>query len=80
MIGVTGERFSIRDANGAYILMTFLILALGVFNFYFGEVIPAGGGFGWDGITYEAMVRNLGGMISDGQLSNYYAQRILPSL
>ena len=44
-----------------------------------GLVICAGGGFGWDGVNYANMVRNLDSMINGGQLSSYYTQRILPS-
>ena len=71
--------FSFREINGSHRLMACLVLALGLFSIFFGEIVPAGGGFGWDGVTYAAITRNLGSMISDGQLSNYYAQRILPS-
>ncbi|MFT4116879.1 hypothetical protein [Bradyrhizobium sp.] len=60
--------------------MVAIVLVLGVGNILFGETVPAGGGFGWDGVTYAEMVRRLGAMISDGELSRYYSQRILPSL
>ncbi|WP_426614736.1 hypothetical protein [Bradyrhizobium sp. McL0616] len=60
--------------------MIAIVLVLGVSNLLFGEIVPAGGGFGWDGVTYADMVRRLGSMISDGQLSRYYSQRVLPSL
>ena len=59
--------------------MFLVVLVLGLLNFFWGERVPAGGGFGWDGVVYAHMVRNLGSMISEGQLSSYYAQRILPS-
>lgn len=59
--------------------MILIVLTLGALNFFWGEKVPAGGGFGWDGVVYAGMVRNLGVMISGGQLSSYYAQRILPS-
>ena len=59
--------------------MVLIVFLLGLFNFFFGEKVPAGGGFGWDGVIYANMVRNLDSMISSGSLSNYYAQRILPS-
>ena len=57
-----------------------IVFVLGLLNFIWGEKIPAGGGFGWDGVHYADMVRNLDSMISGGHLSNYYAHRILPSL
>lgn len=60
--------------------MIAIVLVLGIGNLLFGETVPAGGGFGWDGVTYADMVRRLGTMISDGELSRYYSQRILPSL
>ncbi|RXH31415.1 hypothetical protein XH99_10755 [Bradyrhizobium nanningense] len=60
--------------------MVTLVLLLGTCNLVFGEIVPAGGGLGWDGLTYAEMVRRLGFMITDGQLSRYYSQRLLPSL
>lgn len=60
-------------------LMFLIVIALGLLNFFFGEKIPAGGGFGWDGVLYAEMVRNLESMINLGQLSSYYSLRILPS-
>jgi hypothetical protein len=60
--------------------MVSIVVVLGVCNLMFGELVPAGGGLGWDGVTYADMVRRLGSMISSGELSRYYSQRILPSL
>lgn len=68
-----------RDVNGSHRLMMLIVFTLGIFNFFFGEIVPAGGGFGWDGVIYADMTRNLSSIISDGKLSNYYAHRILPS-
>lgn len=59
--------------------MILMVLVLGVLNFFWGEIVPAGGGFGWDGVFYADMARNLDSMISGGQLSSYYTQRIVPS-
>jgi len=42
---------SIREVEGSHRLMARLVLALGLFNLLFGEVVPAGGGLGWDGVT-----------------------------
>ena len=56
-----------------------LVLALGLFNMMFGEIVPAGDGLGWDGVLYGAMVRRLGAMIAHGEISHYYAQRLLPA-
>jgi len=60
--------------------MFLIVLVLGLFNLLWGEKVPAGAGLGWDGVLYADMVRSLGLMISGGQLSSYYAQRILPSV
>lgn len=60
--------------------MFIIVLMLGVLNFFWGEKVPAGGGFGWDGVNYAHMVRNIDSMISNGQLSGYYSHRILPSV
>ena len=59
--------------------MFLIVFTLGFLNFFWGEKVPAGGGFGWDGVNYANMVRNLDSMINGGQLSSYYTQRILPS-
>ena len=71
--------FSWKKIQSSHRLMTLIVLLLGGLNFLWGEKVPAGGGLGWDGIFYAEMVRHLDSMISGGQLSNYYAQRILPS-
>ena len=68
-----------REVNSSHRLMTVIVLALGVLNFFFGEIVPAGGGFGYDGVIYARLTRNLGSIISEGHLSNYYAHRFLPS-
>lgn len=73
------KTLSWNEINSSHRLMTLIVIALGVLNFFFGELVPAGGGFGWDGVNYANMTRKLESMISNGQLSNYYAQRILPS-
>ncbi|MBR0964707.1 hypothetical protein JQ554_13240 [Bradyrhizobium diazoefficiens] len=62
------------------VCMVFIVVVLGICNLLFGELVPAGGGLGWDGVTYADMVRRLGSMISNGELSRYYSQRFLPSL
>ncbi len=71
--------FSWREINSSHRLMTALILALGVWSFFFGELVPEGGGLGWDGVAYADLTRELGTIIGEGRLSNYYAHRILPS-
>ena len=59
--------------------MTLIVLCLGLFNLFFGEVVPAGGGLGWDGVTYADITRNFPSLVENGGLSNYYAKRFLPS-
>ena len=71
--------FSWREIKSSHRLMTAIIISLGIFNFFFGEIVPAGSGFGWDGKVYANITRNLESMISYGQLDDYYAKRILPS-
>ena len=71
--------FSWNDIQSSHRLMVLLVFVLGLLSFFWGEKVPAGSGFGWDGVIYAKMVRNLDSMISGGQLSSYYAQRILPS-
>jgi hypothetical protein len=71
--------FSWREADSSHRLMLLAVLILGLLNFFWGEKVPAGGGLGWDGVIYGDMVRKLGSMISGGQLSGYYTQRILPA-
>jgi len=65
--------------QGSHRLMFLIVIALGLLNFFFGEKVQSGGGFGWDGVLYAEMVRDLESMISLGQLSSYYSLRILPS-
>lgn len=65
------------DINSSHNLMLVIVLTLGVLNFFFGEIIQDG--FSSDGVTYANMTRNLDSMISNGQLSNYYAHKVLPS-
>jgi len=68
-----------KKIESSHRLMTFIVLTLGVFNFFYGERVPAGGGLGWDGLIYADMVRSFHTLFSDGRLSSYYAQRILPA-
>lgn len=73
------KTFSWNEIKSSHRLMLLITLALGLLNFFWGEKVPAGGGFGWDGVRYAEMVRNLDEMIAGGQLSSYHTQRILPS-
>jgi hypothetical protein len=61
--------------------LSFLAIALtGIAFLVLPETIPAGGGFGYDGVTYAKMVAEIESMIATNELSTYYAQRILPAL
>ena len=73
------KSLSWREIDSSHRLMVLIVATLGLFNFFFGETVPVNEGFGWDGVTYATMARSLELMISEGQLSFYYAQRILPS-
>jgi hypothetical protein len=69
-------RLNFRDAT-----LTATLLALVLTCFFANpETIPAGGGFGYDGVIYAQMVSEIDTMISRGELSEYYAKRVLPSL
>jgi hypothetical protein len=72
------KKLSWREIDSSHRLMLLIVATLGLFNFFFGEIVPVNDGFGWDGATYARMTRELWSMISEGQLSFYYAQRILP--
>lgn len=71
--------FSWREIRSSHRLMLLIVLTLGILNLLWGEKVPAGGGFGWDGVLYGEMVRHLDSMIAEGRISAYHAQRILPS-
>lgn len=73
------HRFRLDSTRGAHAVMSFIVLAYGLINLFFGEIVPAGGGFGWDGVIYAGIVRDLWTMITHGQMTAYYAQRLLPS-
>ena len=62
------------------LLTILLILVIPLAFFILPETIPAGKGFGYDGVMYAKMVIEIDNMISNGELSAYYSQRILPAL
>ncbi len=68
-----------REIDSSHRLMAAIVVALGLLNLCCGEIVPEGGGLGWDGVRYATMTRSLPSLISEGQLSSHYAQRILPS-
>lgn len=68
-----------REIDSSHRLMATIVIALGVLNFFFGEIIPEADGLGWDGVIFAKLVRSLDLMVYEGQLSSYYAQRLLPA-
>lgn len=58
--------FSWKDIQSSHRLMFCMVLVLGLLNFFYGELVPAGGGLGWDGVLYADMVRNIGSVINGG--------------
>lgn len=70
---------STRRSNRLHLIMTVLMVGYGVGYMLCGEIVPAGGGFGWDGVIYADMTRRLDEMVAHGQFSNYYAKRLLPA-
>ena len=71
--------FGWNNIESSHRLMLVIVLTLGLLNFFWGEKVTAGGGFGWDGVYYAEMVRHLDTMVSNGELGSYYMQRILPA-
>ncbi|MCA1624053.1 MAG: hypothetical protein LC778_09685, partial [Acidobacteria bacterium] len=59
----------------SHLLMLLLILSVGLIKIYWGEKIPVGGGFGWDGKFYGELAQDfwIRGM------DTYRMQRIVPS-
>jgi len=78
-MGLIEKTFSWNAIPSSHRLMMLIVCALGVLNLFWGEKVPAGDGFGWDGVMYADMVRHIDAMIRAGELSGYYAQRILPA-
>lgn len=72
--------FSLKNNYQSYLFMFLITLGLGLFNLFYGEIIPVGNGFGWDGVYYAEMVKSFDGSFESLHLNNYYAHRFLPSL
>lgn len=58
-------------------LFTAFILAIGVFNFWWGEIIQVGRGFGWDGSIYGNLTKHF--FFFKYGLDDYLIHRIFPS-
>ncbi len=57
-------------------LLLTLIIAIVVFNQFFGEKIDAHGGMGYDGISYAAWARDFRGtVLTEGQ-NTYHARQV----
>ena len=56
-----------------------LILGFGLAHAVWGEIIPINNGQGWDGKAYAAWAKDFKGQILGAGVSEYYAQRIVPS-
>lgn len=69
--------FSSLDIKSSHHMMLVIVFTLGILNLCFGELIPAGNGIGYDGTIYAKMVRDLYELVGNGELSPYYAHRIL---
>jgi len=63
-----------------YILLFVAIIANFFFQTYSLEFIPVNDGIGYDGVHYADFVVRIDEIVRNGELSNYYAQKILPSL
>ncbi|MCX7123566.1 MAG: hypothetical protein NTV32_07905 [Gammaproteobacteria bacterium] len=63
----------------AGIILFYILWQIG--QFFYGERVLAGGGFGWDGVQYATWVSQFSFRnYFQHQLSPYYIQRILPSI
>ena len=69
-------KINLRDT----VLIAILLTAMFSIFLINPETIPAGDGFGFDGVVYAQMVSEIETRVSEGELSKYYAQRIAPSL
>ena len=59
--------------------MAAIVLALGVLEIAFGERIGINGGQGWDGQAYTQWAVDFPHQVVAHGLTQYYAQRVLPS-
>lgn len=73
-------RRAFAEPKAAHRLMLAIVALMVVANALWGERVSAGGGLGWDGVTYARLARELDTLLRDDTLGSYYAQRLLPSL
>jgi hypothetical protein len=73
-------RRSFVEQIAAHRMMAVIVILMIIANFLLGERVQAGGGLGWDGVTYANLVRHIDDMIRSDMLGTYYAQRIVPAL
>jgi hypothetical protein len=74
-----GQYGIFRNAAFAHRMMAAIVLVMVLTSMILGERVAVNGGLGWDGVTYAALVRNIGNVNFSNSLGTYYAQRILPS-
>ena len=61
------------------VAMVAIVVALGVAQIAFGERIGINGGQGWDGQAYTSWSLDFPARVIDAGLTQYYAQRVVPS-
>jgi hypothetical protein len=71
----SARRVRIRFAAAAPLLL----VGLGAAQILLGEVIPVGGGVGWDGRFYAEIATDLPAALSTGSIDAYRLRRLLPS-
>ena len=60
-------------------LAVLVLLVFGLIQIRWGTVVAEGGGLGFDGQIYAAIAQDLPGAITQGRLTPYSVQRIVPS-
>lgn len=69
----------LKEKKYYYLILT-LFLLYAIIDFYFGEKIQQGFGFGWDGVIYGFWSTDLQKNLFETPISNYSINRILPSI
>ncbi|MGN7614307.1 hypothetical protein ACQZV8_19735 [Magnetococcales bacterium HHB-1] len=76
IIGNTASRVWMGEENRTTWTMFLVLLATGLVQIVFSDVIPKGEGFGFDGHRYVEIVQHFPQILE--QLNPYYFQRVLP--
>lgn len=69
----------LRDVRLSHRAMTLIVVLMAAASLLAGERVQAGGGLGWDGVTYAKLVLTMDRLIAADGLDTYYAQRLLPA-